>query len=145
MSPFCALATPLKKRARSSLGLTVARLDFADTRRWQAATHGQATFLSGGLLSVYDGLSVAEAGFLARPTTPTTALGGSGINAVTGFRYVATYESVDEAVAIHGRLIGPVAANYLRDRNQRTVASILRIYWMQVPSGRESAPARQTS
>jgi ubiquinone/menaquinone biosynthesis C-methylase UbiE len=51
---------------------------------------------------------------------------------VHDFPYVATYESVDEAAAIHGRLFGPPAAAYLRDRNQRTVAWALRIYWMRV-------------
>ena len=52
---------------------------------------------------------------------------------VHDFPYVATYESVDEAVAVHGRLIGPAAADYLRNRNQQTMASILRIYWMRIP------------
>lgn len=56
-----------------------------------------------------------------------------GVVNVHDFPYVAQYESVDEAVAIHGRMIGPAVAQYLRDRNQSTMASILRTFWMQVP------------
>lgn len=51
---------------------------------------------------------------------------------VHDFSYVATYESVDEAVAIYGRLMGPAVAGYLRDRDQRSVAWALRIYWLRV-------------
>jgi hypothetical protein len=50
----------------------------------------------------------------------------------TTSRTVATYDTVDEAVAIHGRLMGPAVAAYLRARNQRTVSWALRIYWMRL-------------
>ena len=49
---------------------------------------------------------------------------------VHDFPYVAVFDSVDEAVAIHGRLMGPDVAAYLRERHQRTVAWALRIFWM---------------
>jgi hypothetical protein len=49
---------------------------------------------------------------------------------VHDFTYVATYEDAEDATAIYGRLMGPAAASYLRDRDQRTVAWALRIYWM---------------
>lgn len=46
---------------------------------------------------------------------------------VHDFTDVATYPSVGEAAAILGRLYGPTASAYLLDRDQRTVASRLRI------------------
>jgi ubiquinone/menaquinone biosynthesis C-methylase UbiE len=49
------------------------------------------------------------------------------------FPYVATYDSVEEAVAIIGRLMGPEAAAYLAERKQRTVAWGIRISWARVP------------
>jgi ubiquinone/menaquinone biosynthesis C-methylase UbiE len=52
---------------------------------------------------------------------------------VHDFPYVATFESVDEAVAIHARLMGPAVAAYLRERNQRTVAWALRIHSLRHP------------
>lgn len=73
----------------------LAEYDFASGQRWAPVTFGDSTFLSGGLLSYLDGVRVAEAGFLIRPTTPTTAVGGAGITCVTGWRYVCVYEEVD--------------------------------------------------
>jgi SAM-dependent methyltransferase len=37
------------------------------------------------------------------------------------FSYVADYRTVENAAAIHGRIIGPVAAKYLTDRAQATI------------------------
>ena len=56
-----------------------------------------------------------------------------GLVHVHDFPYVADYGTVDDAVAIYGRLIGPAAAQYLRERNRHAVAWALRIYWMRVP------------
>jgi ubiquinone/menaquinone biosynthesis C-methylase UbiE len=48
--------------------------------------------------------------------------------------YRASYESVDEAAAIIGRLMGPACASYLLERNQATVLWALRITWARVAS-----------
>ena len=37
------------------------------------------------------------------------------------FSYVADYSTVENAAAIHGRIIGPIAAKYLTDRAQATI------------------------
>ncbi len=72
--------------------------DFADRLRWQPAMHNGSLFLSGGILSYYDGRRVAEAAFLHAPRTPTTAESGTGpTTTLGGWRYVATYEEVDSA------------------------------------------------
>lgn len=52
------------------------------------------------------------------------------------FSYVADYGSVDEAVAINGRLLGPAAATYLSERRQATVAWRLRIHYARVAKNR---------
>ena len=52
------------------------------------------------------------------------------------FSYVADYGSVDEAVAINGRLLGPAAAAYLAERRQATVAWRLRIHYARVARNR---------
>lgn len=70
-------------------------LDFGDTRRWQAVRHGRSTFLTGAVLTYFDGVRVQEAGFVEKPTTPTTSLGGTGVTLANGRRYVCVYEDVD--------------------------------------------------
>lgn len=82
---------------RSSVGVASALLsyDFASTQACAPATHGGSLFLSGGLLMACDGHAVFEAGFVARPTKPTTSTSGTGITAVTGWKYVAIYEYAD--------------------------------------------------
>lgn len=73
----------------------VIEVDFGSGQRWRAVAHGGSTFLSGGLLSYFDGVRVAEAGYLIRPTLPTTATSATGITASTGWRYVCVYEEID--------------------------------------------------
>lgn len=69
--------------------------DFGSTNRWQAVGHNRSTFLSGGVVTAFDGVRVTEAGFLVSPTKPTTATSGTGITCSTGWRYVAVFEDVD--------------------------------------------------
>ena len=52
------------------------------------------------------------------------------------FSYVADYGSVDEALAINGRLLGPAAAAYLAERRQATVAWRLRIHYARIAKNR---------
>lgn len=75
-------------------GCMVAELDFGSRKRWLGAKHGNSLFIGGALLSVFDGQNVREAGFLARPTTPTTVKVAAG--SLTGtYKYVAIYETTD--------------------------------------------------
>ncbi len=81
------------QRSGLTAGSAYGVIDFASTSRWRSVAHGSSTFLSGGLLSYYDGVRVAEAGFLLRPATPTTGLAAGAISGT--FRYVAVFEEVD--------------------------------------------------
>ncbi len=95
---------PVSSRRHFGLGITrsgvadasaLAVFDYAHTDRLAPVAIGNSTFLSGSVLSYLDGVRVAEASFLIRPTLPTTATSGAGITAVTGWRYVCVYEEVD--------------------------------------------------
>lgn len=55
----------------------------------------------------------------------------SGVR-VHDFTYTADYGDPEEAAAILGRLYGPLASQYMRDRDQSTLAWRLRIYYGQV-------------
>lgn len=48
------------------------------------------------------------------------------------FTHVSDYGDVQEAAALAQRFWGPLAGQYLRERNQSTIASRLRIYYGQV-------------
>lgn len=73
---------------------TLITFDFASSRRWQSAAHGNTTILSGGLVSSFDGQRVAELGFVYRPRQPETSVAGTGITG-TNYRYVCVYEELD--------------------------------------------------
>lgn len=83
--------------ARSAEGTAVELLtyNFADSSRWESATHNRSLYFTGGLLSYFDGRRVAEAGFLYAPAAPIAedSSGGSGVNGPV--KYVATFEEVD--------------------------------------------------
>ncbi len=55
----------------------------------------------------------------------------SGVRA-HDFTYIADYGDPDEAAAILGRIYGPLASQYMRDRDQSTLAWRLRIYYGRV-------------
>ncbi len=76
-------------------GCMLAELDFGSRDRWLGAKHGNSLFIGGAMLSVFDGQSVREAGFLARPTLPTTTTGTGSLNGT--YKYVAVYETTDAA------------------------------------------------
>jgi hypothetical protein len=75
--------------------LSFARLDFASPTRWQTVSHGEATYLSGGILGAYDGVKVVESGFMHAPAQPVIASTATAGSLTGTFRYVATYERVD--------------------------------------------------
>jgi hypothetical protein len=76
-------------------GCMLAELDFGSRQRWLPAQHHGSLYLGGALLSVYDGEAVTEAGFISRPTQPSTSTAGGSLSPTVGYRYVAVYESVD--------------------------------------------------
>jgi hypothetical protein len=73
----------------------VVKFDFDADHRWLVTEHAGAAYLTGGIVSFYDGSRLCESGFVVRPPTPTAAdsTGGSGPNGV--YRYAYVYEHVD--------------------------------------------------
>ncbi len=76
-------------------GSALVELDYASADRFATCAWGNSTYVTGGVTYCSDGSRVAETGFLVRPPLPTAAQGGTGITAVTGWRYVCVYEEVD--------------------------------------------------
>lgn len=89
-----AYATPVLRSAEGT-SVELITYDFASRKRWRSATHNRSLFLSGGILSYYDGARVAEAAFLYAPNKPTASDTGSGAGVTGPVRYVCTYEEVD--------------------------------------------------
>ena len=84
--------------AGNVVSVQMARFDFDAPFRWRPVAHNGVTFLSGGLLSFFDGVRVAEASFVIRPPAPTLATNGAGtFSSAIGVRVVAVYEQVDSA------------------------------------------------
>lgn len=90
-----AYAMPVR---RSSTGDSIMLLtyDFADRKRWRSCSHNGSLYLAGGILSYFDGRRVAEASFLMSPKTCTATDAGSGSGPNGSYRYVATYEEMDD-------------------------------------------------
>lgn len=85
------------KKSSAAFAPSLVAYDFTAATRWHAAAHNGTTVLGGGLLAHFDGKRIAEAGFLSRPATPTTAKSGTGFTAANGVKYVAVYEEIDGA------------------------------------------------
>jgi hypothetical protein len=79
----------------ASRAVYVARLSTNDVQSWKPVQRGEVTYLTGAMLSAFDGVRVTEANFVISPPKPTTSLGGTGITGT--YRYVAVYEHVDAA------------------------------------------------
>jgi len=79
----------------ASRAVYVARLSTTDAQAWKPVPRGEATYLTGAMLAMFDGTRIVEANFVISPPQPTTSLGGTGITGT--YTYVATYEWVDAA------------------------------------------------
>ncbi len=85
----------LTKRNSLTYGLSIAVLDFADSRRWLHAQTGETLCLSAGATQAFDGLRTGELGFIVRPGQPSVSTSGTGFTITNGVRYVAIYERIN--------------------------------------------------
>ncbi len=77
-------------------GMRLAEYNFADPLRWRPVQLNGATYLGGGVLSIFAGDRAFEAGFLSAPAAPIVdATTGTGQTLASGRRYVATFEQID--------------------------------------------------
>lgn len=84
---------------RTSLWTCTAAFETGATR--QAVELGGALYLGGGILSVFDGNTVAEVGFLAPPSIESTASPASGFLPAGDYTYVFVWEATDAAGRVH--------------------------------------------
>lgn len=83
------------------LGVMQATLDFTQTQL-QTVDIGNNLHITGGFLSIYDGVSVIEQGFHLFPDTVTVGTSGAGGLILAGsYQYVAVYEWTDNFGQIH--------------------------------------------
>lgn len=76
-----------------SIGAVLAELDFYSFERWETAEHSGATYLGGGVLSIFTGDIVTEAGFVHAPIKPDVDV---IVGTLTGaYRWLVTWEDVD--------------------------------------------------
>lgn len=90
------LTLSVKKSESTQYSAFLVEHDFAAADRWQTAEVNGCVYMSGGLLTVFDGESVTEAGFVHSPAQPQLTNGG-GIGPTGDYRYVATFEVIDGA------------------------------------------------
>lgn len=69
--------------------------DFASSRRWQSVEYGGSAYMAGGVLTRFDGVRVAESGFLYAPSRPTVSDVPGTLSPAVGYRYIAVYELAD--------------------------------------------------
>lgn len=83
-------------------GVTAIELDFLASDTFQTSELANNLHMTGGFLSMYDGVSVVEHGFHTYPLEPATALnaGVSTIQAGT-YQYVVVYEWMDNQGQLH--------------------------------------------
>ncbi len=83
---------------RSSVGDSVELLtyDLATRKRWRSTSHNGSLYLASGILSYFDGRRVSETAFIHAPRAPVAADSAAGSGPNGTYRYVATYEDVDD-------------------------------------------------
>lgn len=83
-------------------GVMGGEIDFTSLNTFSRATIGNNLQISGGILQMYDGVSVVEQGFHLFPeaVTPTNTTSGGALVAGT-YQYVGVYEWVDNFGQIH--------------------------------------------
>ena len=84
------------RRASAGDAVTLLTFDFAARKRWRAVTHNGSLYLSGGILSYFDGRRVSEASYLHAPQKPTAADATTGSGPNGAYRYVCTFEEMDD-------------------------------------------------
>lgn len=78
------------------LGVNLTTLNYNSANQFQAVTQNNNLIIVGGILQIYDGISVVENNFHVMPENITTSLVGSGSGLATGqYQYQVTYEWMD--------------------------------------------------
>lgn len=97
------------RQAANSMAVAYYTLTFNNQKCGSIVGHNGANYLSGGLLSKYDGYICSEQGFVDQPfATALDSGGGTGPNG--SYNYAFVYRSVDAAGGVsYSRVYGPVS------------------------------------
>lgn len=82
-------------------GVAKTSIDFTNERNFTSAQLGNNLHVIGGVLSMYDGQSVVEHGFLLYPERMSASASGSAGVANGAYNYIAVYEWTDNYGQIH--------------------------------------------
>lgn len=83
-------------------GVQVSGVDFTSDATFITAEHANNLHINGGILTMYDGVSVIEHGFHLYPEPVTVSTSGAGGSIAAGtYSYIATYEWTDNQGQIH--------------------------------------------
>ena len=94
-------ASPTAANLFSPLNVAVTSIDFQNNSNFSSAELGGTMLISGGVLSMYDGLSVVEHNFLLYPEGMTASSTSAGNVANGTYLYVAVYEWTDAKGVVH--------------------------------------------
>lgn len=100
-------------------------LDYDSDEIHETVEYQGATYIGGGLTSIYDGARVVESNFVMRPhITSATPTGAGGITGTgTGWTYVAIFEATDARGQVHRSAPSdPVATGAFASKDHVTVA-----------------------
>lgn len=100
---------------------------FKTDDKFQTKVLGENMHITGGLLSIYDGLSVVESGFFMYPEGLSNSVTGAAGSIEAGTRlYAAVYEWSDANGQVHQSApsIGLSVTNVLNDRNTLTIPAL---------------------
>lgn len=95
MFTFAGSTAPAGSNLFSPLNVCVTSLDFQDNSNFSSVEIGGSVLIAGGVVCMYDGLSVVEHGFLLYPEGLSSALTGASGLANGTYLYSAIYEWTD--------------------------------------------------
>lgn len=121
---FSGSTTPSAANLFSSLNVAVTSIDFQSNANFSAAELGGTLLIVGGVLSMYDGLSMVEHGFLLYPEGLSASSGSAGSVADGTYLYVACYEWTDAKGAIH-RSAPSIPLSHTVSAGPKTVAVVV--------------------
>lgn len=107
-SKFATVLATRKNQISDAIEIVV--FDFGHVQLLQPATIADAAYLSGGVVQEFDGPQMMEVSSVHRPDKPTCADLGAGAATITGWRYIAVFERIDNVGNVHWSAISDPSA-----------------------------------
>lgn len=101
-----------------SVGVDHLRLDFVSRARFCTAELGGLTYIAGGMVRVYDGNIVSEAGFLQFPIAPVVNESAGGAVTAGNHDYLVVWSYTDAKGNVHRSAPSPASSETIAPGNQ---------------------------